>query len=330
LLTSEDVKCWGDGADGRLGLLNTESIGDNETPATVGTVDLGVGVKAKQVVAGGTHTCALRTSGNVMCWGLGTDGQLGYGATASIGNIESPASAGTVYLGDGVEVEEIAAGFSHSCALLTTGDIMCWGSGTFGKLGYSNVDAIGDTEHPASAGTVNIGAGVTAKQVATSSSGDSTCALLTTDDVMCWGRNNYGQLGYGNQDDIGDDEHPASAGTVNLGAGAAVKQIAVGGFHTCAVLTTGDVKCWGLNNHGQLGYGNTDDIGDNETPDSVGMVNLGGTAEYVAAGQFHTCALLTTGDVMCWGNSGYGQLGYGNKDSVGRLQVPSNVGPVDL
>ncbi|MBC8292718.1 MAG: hypothetical protein H8E45_06075, partial [Proteobacteria bacterium] len=77
--------------------------------------------------------------------------------------------------------------------------------------------------------------------------------------------------------------------------------VAVGGYHTCATLDSGIVRCWGYGSSGQLGYGNTDSIGDNEDPVSAGDVNVGGTVVQLAAGLNHTCALLDSGAVRCWG-----------------------------
>ena len=79
-----------------------------------------------------------------------------------------------------------------------------------------------------------------------------------------------GQLGYANEDDVGDDETPASAGDVDVGG--VVTQLAAGDWHTCALLDTGAVRCWGSNENGELGYGAIGDVGDDETPASVGDV----------------------------------------------------------
>ena len=89
---------------------------------------------------------------------------------------------------------------------------------------------------------------------------------------MCWGSGEQGQLGYGNTNDIGDDETPASAGTVPVGG--PVSNVAVGFLHACARLQNGVVRCWGRASTGALGYGNANDIGDDETPSSAGDVQL--------------------------------------------------------
>ena len=115
-----------------------------------------------------------------------------------------------------------------------------------------------------------------------------------------------------------------------MNVGGTVTQIAAGGARTCALLTTGNVRCWGEGFAGSLGYGNTNDIGDNETPASVGDVNIGATATQIAASMFHTCALLSTGSVRCWGHGTAGRLGYGNEDDVGDNETPASAGDVDI
>jgi alpha-tubulin suppressor-like RCC1 family protein len=134
-----------------------------------------------------------------------------------------------------------------------------------------------------------------------------TCAIVGGGDVRCWGEGEDGRLGYGNVDDIGDTETPASVPPVALGGKAVA--VSAGGAHTCAVLETGAVRCWGYGNDGQLGYGNGDSIGDTETPASVAPVVLGAKAVAISAGAYHSCALLETGRVRCWGYGAEGSLG---------------------
>src|SRR4030095_7692789 len=116
-------------------------------------------------------------------------------------------------------------------------------------------------------------------------------------------------LGYGNTDTIGDTETPASAGFVNVGG--KVLALAAGEVHTCALLEDASVRCWGDGFSGELGYGNTETIGDDESSASAGSVDVGGNVIQLAAGSTYTCALLDTGRVRCWGSGDNGRLGYG-------------------
>ncbi len=318
LATDGEVRCWGSAARGQLGYGNTSDIGDDEAPALAGSVNVGGAVV--QIAAGGYHTCALLTTGEVRCWGDAASGELGYGNTTRIGDNETPASAGSVSVGG--SVAQIAMGNYHTCALLTTGAVRCWGSAESGQLGYGNTTNIGDNETPASAGSVNVGGSVS--QIV--AGGVHTCALLASGEVRCWGSANSGRLGYGNTTNIGDNETPAAAGSVNVGA--SVSRIAAGGAHTCALLSAGGVRCWGYGLDGCLGYANTNNIGDSATPASAGNVNVGGSVAKIVAGGRHTCALLTTGEVRCWGSSSVGQLGYGNTTNIGDNETPASAGSV--
>ena len=254
--------------------------------------------------AGQAHSCAVLGTGGVRCWGRGDQGALGYGSTDTIGDNEAPASAGPVNLGTGRRARAISVGAAHTCAILDTGAVRCWGDGGFGRLGYGHTGTIGDNESPAATPVVKIGTG--RRAVAIAAGTDHTCAILDTGRVRCWGFGADGLLGYGNTTTIGDNEHPASAGPVNLGSGRRAVAIAAGLYHTCVILDTGRVRCWGWGGQGALGYGNTDTIGDNEAPAAVSPVNIGTgrRAVAIAARGDHTCVILDNGRVRCWGNGG--------------------------
>ncbi|MBA3748163.1 MAG: hypothetical protein H0W96_11835, partial [Solirubrobacterales bacterium] len=330
LLATASVRCWGYGFDGALGYGATETIGDDELPSAAGPVDLGAGRTALGLSAGFTHTCAVLDDRSVRCWGFGADGQLGYGKTDSIGDDESPGSAGRVNLGDGRSAAAVTAGRAHSCAVLDNGTVRCWGFAFDGRLGYGDQSAIGDNEPPAAVGPVNLGAGRTARAI---TAGDShTCALLDNATVRCWGYAGLGQLGYGNTTTFSDTETPDKAGPVQFATGRTAVAISAGSYHTCAVLDDGTVRCWGFGGDGRLGYGNTNSVGDDEVPARLGPVDLGTgrSAVAISAGADHTCAVLDDGTVRCWGSGRSGQLGYARTTSVGDDESPGSVGPVDL
>lgn len=129
-----------------------------------------------------------------------------------------------------------------------------------------------------------------------------SCSLDATGQLFCWGDNRFGQLASNTQ--FGWADQPQAV--VGMEAGA--KSVAAGAWHTCAVSTAGYVYCWGYNNFGQLGTGNTDYWG--PTPTLVS--GLGGNVVSVVAGDVHTCALKADGVVWCWGSNAQGQLGNGN------------------
>jgi alpha-tubulin suppressor-like RCC1 family protein len=121
---------------------------------------------------------------------------------------------------------------------------------------------------------------------------------------------------------------PADVGTVSLDGAA--REIAGGLAHTCAMLETGDVQCWGFGAYGQLGYGDGDSIGDNELPSDAGVVPLGVSVRSIAADGNHTCAITETGSVRCWGQGADGRLGYGNTDNLGDDEALDTVPDVPL
>jgi len=330
------VRCWGFGGEGRLGYGNTNTIGDDETPASVRPVDLGTGHTATAITAGDAHTCAVLDDGTVRCWGFGASGRLGYGNTSSVGDTpaRTPDKLGPVNLG-GAKATAITAGSAHTCAILEDGTVRCWGFGASGQLGYGNTSSVGDTpaRTPDKAGAVNL-AGHKATAIAAGSL--HTCAIVDDGSLWCWGLNANGQLGYGNTTNVGDTaaSTPDKVGPVNLG-GAKATAVSAGSSHTCAILEDGTVRCWGFGFSGQLGYGNTNNAGDTpaSTPDKLGAVNLGGhKATAITAGRSHTCAVLDDRTVRCWGNGIDGRLGYANTRNLGNTPAttPDKLGPVDL
>jgi len=272
VLDDGTVRCWGFGFDGRLGYGTQVNVGDDEAPGAVGPVKLGDGRTARAITAGDSHTCAMLDDGAVRCWGFGATGQLGYGNPKNIGDDEAPATVDPVKLGAGRAVA-LSAGAFHTCALLDNGTVRCWGFGGNGRLGYAATDTIGDDESPDAVGPVDLGPGRTA--VAIAAGGDHTCAVLDDGTVRCWGFGGNGRLGYASKTSIGDNETPGSAGPVDLGPGRTAVAISAGGDSTCVRLDDGGVRCWGEGGDGRLGYCNTSAVGDDESPGSVGPLDLG-------------------------------------------------------
>ena len=230
-----------------------------------------------------------------------------------------------------VAAASVDTSIEHTCVLLTTGAVRCWGINTFGQLGYAHTRTIGDNEAVRWMGTVQL----RERATAVSAGENHTCALLASGAVRCWGQNTWGQLGRGTGDltPVGDDEVPGEVPPVDLGGRAIA--ISAGLVHTCAVLASGRVRCWGADTDGELGSGDSDgsSVGDDETPATLPPVDLGGArATAVSAGASHTCALLTSGKVRCWGNDTFGQLGSGDGDPtpVGDDETPAALPPVDL
>jgi alpha-tubulin suppressor-like RCC1 family protein len=111
-------------------------------------------------------------------------------------------------------VTALGLGASHTCVVLETGAVRCWGSGQDGRLGYGNTSIVGKYGPPADAGDVSVGGGLAVEQL--TSWWAHTCAVLENGAVRCWGAGNYGRLGYAAINNIGDNELPVSAGNVQV------------------------------------------------------------------------------------------------------------------
>jgi alpha-tubulin suppressor-like RCC1 family protein len=340
ILDDRSVRCWGFGANGRLGYASTANVG---VPASVPAVDLGPGRSAVAITAGASHTCAILDEGSVRCWGNGGQGRLGYASQSAVGDNETPGSVGPVNLGPGRTARAIAAGDFHTCAILDDGSLRCWGFGSSGQLGNGASANVGDDEAPATAGVVPLPAGRVARAVA--GGAGHTCAILDDGSVRCWGFGANGRLGYGST-----SSRSTPGGAVSIGLGRTATAIGAGDAHTCAILDTEAVRCWGFGGGGRLGYANNNSVGDTllTTPNTAGPVNLGagrvaraltlGGAPTPAdppladEGTGYTCALLDDGTLRCWGYGGDGRLGYGDGQQVAGSGFPSPAakGPVPL
>jgi len=278
LITGGTVQCWGSNANGQLG--NGTTTDSLSTPVAVSGI-----TTATAISAGGYHTCALLTDGTVQCWGLNANGQLGNGTTTSplstpvavtgittaiaisAGGDQTCAllSGGAVQcwgansngqLGNGTIIDSsipvavtgittaaaISAGGEQTCALITGGTVQCWGLNNFGQLGNAST-----TSSPIPVAV----SGIT-NAAAVSAGGNHTCALLSTTTVQCWGLNNTGQLGNGL---LTGSMIPVPVYYTLT----SVLAISAGVDQTCALVSAGAIQCWGLNNFGQLGNGQTTD-----------------------------------------------------------------------
>lgn len=328
LLQDGRVKCWGGNERGELGLgdvtnRGTGALDDPGMGDALPAVDLGTGRTATSLAAGQRHTCALLDNGQVKCWGNNEYGELGQGDRRGRGTgwDDDPGMGDaltSVDLGADATATAIAAGGRHSCAHLDNGDVKCWGWNYFGQLGLAdNVDrGSGRPEDPGMGNalpTVVFGEGRRALSI--SAGYAHTCALLDNDTATCWGRNRYGQLGFG---DTLDRNAPYGGETSPIDLGAhAVEFVAAGGYHTCALLEDGQAKCWGSNKYGQLAQSDTIARGagaDNDPGmgDALPAIELGSDRYIVsiAAGMLHTCFLTNDQSLKCCGSNIVGQLGY--------------------
>ena len=239
---------------------------------------------AVAVTAGAYDSCALLTGGNVACWGQNPHGELGNGTKS---NRTSP---GLVH--DLSGAISISAGTFHTCAALRSGAVRCWGFGANGQLGNGTPT---NQLTPVSVHSVQNASAVAAGDI-------HTCAVLRNGAAKCWGWYGPGELGNGTAADSFTDS-PVTVSGLQEATG-----IAAAAGHSCAVLGDGIIRCWGTDDNGQLGDGNSGTEAQSAIP--VQVLNIA-NATSVAAGDDHTCARLADGTVTCWGANSSGELGDG-------------------
>jgi alpha-tubulin suppressor-like RCC1 family protein len=299
ILRGGAVQCWGYNNAGQLGVQFPR-----ETAAPISVAGLS---SAVEISAGAYHTCAVIAGGRVKCWGDKRFGQLGGAASASGGDLVDVAG-----LPGGARA--VAAGGSHSCALMENGGIVCWGNDKYGQLG-EGLPAPAATQTATPIPTQSGGEAtapptktrtptpeITNRAVSVAAGRSHTCAVTVSGGVKCWGKNEHGELGNGTWAD-------SSVPVEVTGLSSGVKSVAAGWGHTCALTASGGVKCWGYNKNGELGDGANETL---NRPADVRGLQSGVT--FLEAADDHTCAVLADGTVKCWGFNDYGQLGDGTSE----------------
>lgn len=306
LRSDKSIFCWG---QNHLQTLLEQKIIASAIPIRARNIN-----NAVSITAGLEHTCALLEGGTVSCWGDRGEGKLGNPASIALG--QTPVTPHRV---EGAT--SVSSNYKSTCVLHQSGNISCWGNNWAGQLGDGETgwgEFGPDNFSPWPVYTDGISDAI---QVATG--GNHTCALHQDKSVSCWGSNNFGTLGNG------EDGHnlplygflvetePVKVLSINDAS-----TISTGLHHTCALHTDETISCWGLDNHGQLGDGESDfatvdfsalfSTANIPTPVKVkGITN----AKAVASGTNHSCALHNDATVSCWGNNLSGQLGDGTTTS---------------
>ena len=289
ILDDGTVSCWGHNHRGELGDGTT-------TSRTTPTQTLPLGRPAVAIEAGFDFTCALMDNGSIMCWGKNHYGQLGRGFTSS-DLVSHSTPAYTMPLPAGRHAIAIDIGHYHVCAVLDNGSAVCWGPGAQHRLGTgTNSDRhtptlmkFFDSSNP----VVDIALGRY-----------SGCGLMENGSVTCWGK---GFLGTGNA-----NQQQSEAGKIwpNFGTGRTVVDVELGRWHNCALLDNSEIKCWGRDDHGQMGDG-----GNNAVQSTPGTVTLasGVIPKKLASGHWHNCIIAQTHKMYCWGDGEDWKLGDGSQ-----------------
>ena len=278
---SELAYCWGFNNNGELG-NGTTSL-SMQPVATTG------GLNFRQVSGGKYHSCGVTFAGEGYCWGSNLVGQLGQEVDLQ--------SATPVLNARAITFASISVGREHSCGLSLTGTAFCWGSNSGRQLGFRTETYSVDT-----AGFVK-SLGERFSRIA--AGGLHNCALTTVPSggalpagsVLCWGLNDRGQLGTGDQVTLEPDTAVGSTPLTLVAGGLTFDSITAGFAHTCALTSAGEAFCWGDNAHGQLGDGTT-------TMRLTPVPVAGGlTFTSLSAGFYHTCGITTTNAAYCWGRN---------------------------
>lgn len=273
------ARCWG-----RI----SHVLGDGQWHWDFANVEVSGMTNAISVTAHDLdHTCVLRSDGRISCWGDSQGGVLGDGTVSdgSWGERQTPREVGGI-----ANAVAVSTGQAHTCALLDDGTVLCWGFNHSGQLG--------DGTTTTRLAPVQV-TGVTGEVTAITTGSFHSCVVLSNGKVLCWGYNQYGQLGNGST-----SESPVPVEVAGVNSAVAV---GAGFSHTCAVLADGKVKCWGCYDDGSIGHCLWN--GTAIPMDVTGVTE----AVAISAGEGHTCALLRNGKVQCWGANRFGQLGNGTQ-----------------
>jgi alpha-tubulin suppressor-like RCC1 family protein len=298
LVSDGSVRCWGYGSNSSLG---NKSTLNQFKPVAVKTAT-GVLANAIDISSGYYHSCAVvgatptDTQGQVWCWGLGTNGQLGDGTVVT--------KAYAVQVTGITTATQVSAGYLHSCARLANGTAQCWGNNAESRLGNGGTTQSAVPVTVVASGTAGIS---DISQI--SAGGRHTCAVRATGGgtAWCWGYNGYGQLG---DNTTTNRQYPTQVNTITTG----VTKVSAG-FHfhydgtssyptdsSCAIVS-GEVWCWGRNNYGQLGDNTS---AQKNLPVKVQLETggfLAGASVIETAGG-HTCAVANpTSTTYCWGHN---------------------------
>jgi alpha-tubulin suppressor-like RCC1 family protein len=257
--------------------------------------------KTSSIKGGAEHFCSLNPAGKLACWGDNREGQLGYSEGIS-SNLSSEPTNGI----QNYTVKAFALGEAHTCVLLSSGSVNCFGSNSAGQLGSVATGGVMPivVNLPAPAQTIEAGKSY-------------TCAILQGGDVYCWGR------GGDSSSYFVDTAQTNSYAPIKISSFENIKMLAASQNAVCGILSaTGatQVKCLGANSSGQLGRGNFDY---NNTAEPLSpSLNASYIASHPTANHF--CAVEPSGGVKCWG-SGTGQQ-IGNDSNANQSTAQSVLG----
>lgn len=313
--------CWGSDYNGELG---NSAYGDSFTPVAVDMSGVEGGVFKKlggeNSDGSGATMCALTPAGKAYCWGY--DNYTG-------NDIDTPVAIDMSEVAGG-QFASLAVAAQHECGLTPQGKAYCWGNDyPWGLLGNDPDYSYGSSSKAApTAVDMSMVAGGTFSSIAAGE--DQTCGLTPAGPVYCWGRNTWGQLGYGSNSPA---VHPIPVAVDMSGVpGGAFRYITSGARHVCGLTSVGKAYCWGSNDSGQLGLG---DLTNRYVPTAVNMSGIeGGMFVRLEASGYITCGLTPAPalKLYCWGYDTYGSGAVGNGLPLvdENLPVPVDMSAIEL
>lgn len=310
VVASGHAYCWGIGANGKLG---NNAVADSSVPVAVVTTT-GMSAPVTQIATGLSHACALTVNGDVYCWGLNSDGQLGNGTTTSSSTPVRVAGIGD-YIG--MKVTNIATSiFSDStCAIVATGSgprAYCWGQNTDGQLGDGTTTMRTTPVRVDTSGVLS-GKSVTDISIAAAEATglEGHACAVASGALYCWGTGINGALG---NNTTTDSTVPVAVYTSGVLSAKTALEVNVGVWHTCATAKDAanavGVYCWGQNASGQLGNNTTTN---SSVPVAVSVLAgglQGHTITGLKGGGNRGCVIADQ-TTYCWGLNYIGQLGDG-------------------
>lgn len=315
-LEDDSVRCWGQLYDN----TTSDPIGDEPGEMPPPAIDIGGTVKSLSTI-GVLHQCAIMEDDQVKCWGNNEFGNLGIGDTRTRGLVAGDFPLAETPIGG--NVLKLIYPLNATCALMSDFSVKCWGALGYLSSGITD-EAVGD--EPNEMPPVDLPVVPDEWRVTDLSHGfgaGSICVVAeyienNAQGIFCWGNNFSGQLGTGDTENLGDDPGELPGKRVNQ-LGKQIKKVYVGGFGTCLLASDERAYCWGSGSSERpsMGPDFVTPHGDESGELAPKQLDLGGSIQQLALGLFHSCALMSDGEVKCWGYNANGELGNESTETIG-------------
>ncbi|HOB70761.1 MAG TPA: hypothetical protein PKM18_03140, partial [bacterium] len=297
---NKSLYCWGANSYGQLGdgTDGYECMNHKNEPGECSDKTVPIKVDNEEwleIAAGAFHTCGIKKDKKLYCWGSNRFGEIGDGKKTT--SDENNDRNIPVKVNDD-EWIAVTAGYYHTCAIKTDDTLYCWGLNVFGQLGLGD-EMTGDALIPAKLNDD--------KWISVTAGGLHTCGINKDNNLYCWGKNSFGEVGDGTNENrfistkIGNDKW---------------KSVSAGHSHSCGINIDGRIYCWGDNILAKIGDGTETVYGEELTIlwNNNKNIPVKISNEFwasVNAGGSHTCGIHEDKSLYCWGGNNAGQAGDG-------------------